>query len=369
MKKIVVAVPHSHSWLWTQTCAASLLRNPPKADVFEVEIVIVDNSPWSPAVRGVTETELSKSFTVMPNYKTNQFHASALDCVVESIPFDYLMAWETDVLALRDGWLEWFLAQMRPTDYAVGHWHHESFVNPSCTLYRGDVLRSMREWCLSRSADDADVLRWGNAFESVAPLDNNMLPGDPGIANMRSWVAGPFADKRGWPVGTRLKEQPSGQLKGPGWYEPGQMLHHWAVEAGYSYTICPTATVRLPQNGLPVHTFYGLSNFDSGRQLEFAELAATGAYTVHMWGGTRALDILKHDVTCQFVAGNTGFWLEREARYWRDSVPQDIQRQTIEMIRKYGFHLRGQGTPDVTDRDRAAAEKVKGHYAGGGVAI
>lgn len=372
MKKIVVVIPHSHTWFWTQTCVASLVRNPPKVDGYKVDIVVVDNSPWSPAIRGLTDTSIVDYYpygmdvTIIPNHKTNKFHASALDCVVERFDFDLLMALETDVLALRPTWLQWFVDQMGQRDFAVGAWHHEQFVNPSCTLYRGDTLRIMDRWC--KSHPDPDVLRWGPQFGRTAPLDNNLpLSENPEsvLQGLKNWIAGPFAEKRGWPDGTELKEKPSGQEKGAGWYEPGQQLHHWAVQEGYTYTVCPSLTTKRGDN-LPLQTLYGASMPDPGRQLEAVELFGN-AETAHLWGGTRALDILKHPVTCQFVKSNTPMWLAREARFWREVVPADVQAQTLELIREFGWHTTGQGSDHVSDRDREAAEFVRACYADGGV--
>lgn len=368
MKRIIVAIPHSHSWFWTQTCVASLIRNPPYAPGYSVWIMVVDNSPWSPAIYGIRQTPLGRALGlhVVGNPKSNRFHASALDTVVERFDFDYLMAWETDVLALRPDWLEWFLNQMKPTDYAVGAWHHEQFLNPSCTLYRGDVLRQMMNWC--KTGAPQDELRWGPDFSLTAPLDSNLpLNENPAavLLNIKSWISGPFAEKRGWPAGTRLKEAPSGQLKGSGWYEPGQALHHWAVQEGYTYTVCPTLTTKR-SDGLPLQTMYGSTMPDPERQLEAVELFGN-AYTAHLWGGTRALDILKHPVTCEFVKANTPMWLAREARFWKHVVPEDIQAQTIALIRKWGWHITGQGSDHVSDRDREAAEFVRQCYREGGV--
>lgn len=372
MKKIVVAIPHSHTWFWTQTCVASLMRNPPQAEGCEIQIVVVDNSPWSPAIRGVQRqyTALGDILSVTPNYKTNKFHASALDCVVEKYDFDYLMALETDVLTLRPTWLQWFVDQMKETDYAVGMWHHEQFINPSCTLYRGSVLRDMLKWCKGGGVRCApqSLLRWGPNFEKTAPLDNNLpLNENPAeaLTKIKEWIAGPFAEKRGWPEGTRLKEEPSGQHKGPGWYEPGQQLHHWAVDNGYTYTVCPTLTTKRADN-LPLQTLYGTSMPDPQRQLEAVEMFGN-AETAHLWGGTRALDILKHPVTCQFVKSNTPMWLAREARFWRQVVPEDVQERTLDLIRRYGWHTTGQGSNHVSDRDHAAAEFVRVCYKEGGV--
>lgn len=382
MPRIIVAIPHSHTWFWTQTCIASLYRNPPVAEGYSVKVILVDNSPWSPAIKGIRNTALGNlpGLHVINNPKTNRFHASALDCVVERFDFDYLMALETDVLALRPEWLQWFVDQMRPTDFAVGMWHHEQFINPSCTLYRGDVLRRMARWCWDGAPQDK--LRWGPDFNESAPLDNNLpLNENPPLAltHIKSWISGPFAEKRGWPTGTVLKETPSGQMKGPGWYEPGQQLHHWAVEEGYTYTVCPTLTTKCG-DGLPLQTLYGpcmvtdattgkpdgITQPDPQRQLEAVELFGN-AMTAHLWGGTRALDILKHPVTCNFVKANTPGWLAREARFWKHIVPSSIQSQTLELIRKHGWHITGQGSDHVSDRDREAAEFVRECYNAGGV--
>lgn len=384
MKRIVVVIPHSHTWFWLQTCVASLMRNPPRANGYDVEVVVVNNSPWSPAIRGINHYDpdnrdnlmgrLSKyvnCVTILPNYKSNKFHASALDCVVEQFEFDYLMALETDVMALRPTWLQWFVDQMRESDYAVGMWHHEQFVNPSCTLYRGDTLRAMDGWC--KNHPSPNTLRWGPMFGKSAPLDSNLTPdvlSDPrdleaALTGFKEWVAGPFAEKRGWPAGTSLKESPTGQEKGAGWYEPGQQLHHWAVEMGYTYTVCPSLTTNR-FDGVPVQTMYGTTMPDPQRQLEAVEMFGN-AETVHLWGGTRALDILKHPVTCQFVKANTPEWLAREARFWKHVVPPDVQAQTLDLIRKYGWHITGQGSDHVSDRDREAAEFVRECYEAGGV--
>ena len=366
MERIIVAIPHSHSWFWTQTCLSSLLRNPPKCNGYEVDIIVINNSPWSPAIKGVTETDLKNipNLHVIENHKTNKFHASALDCVVEKYSFTYLMALETDVMVLRPGWLQWFMDQMYATDYAVGMWHHEQFVNPSCTLYRGNVLRDMEDWC--NRLPEPELLRWGPKFSKnqlIAARQPERDYQDWHDDNI-SWVAGPFAEKRGWPEGTELIEEPSGQMKGPGWYEPGQQLHHWAIQAGHTYTVCPSLTTNV--NGVPVQSMYGATMPDPRRQLEAVELFGN-AETVHLWGGTRALDIIKHDVTCNFVKANTPIWLAREARFWRNTVPDNIKQQTIELIKKHGWHITGQGSDHVSERDKAAQEYVKECYEAGGI--
>ena len=346
------------------------MRNPPLADGYEIEVVVIDNSPWSPAIRGICDTSLDDGISVISNHKSNKFHASALDCIVEDCEFDYLMTLETDVLALHPTWLQWFMNQMRDTDFAVGMWHHEQFINPSCTLYRGDVLSKMLSWC--KNHPDPDVLRWGELFTKAAPLDNNLpLSENPAsvLQGLKDWIAGPFAEKRGWLIGTRLREESSGQMKGPGWYEPGQQLHHWAVDAGYTYTVCPTTTLSRPGN-LPIQTRYGVGKgevVEADWSIQDQLSTPDTVVSAHMWGGTRALDILKHPVTCQFVKANTPMWLAREARFWREVVPPSVQEQTLDLIRKYGWYYTGQGSNHISDRDREAAEFVRACYREGGV--
>jgi hypothetical protein len=224
----------------------------------------------------------------------------------------------------------------------------------------------MLYWC--RNEAPQDELRWGERFINTAPLDNNLpLNENPAsvLEEIKSWICGPFAEKRGWLPGTRLKVEPSGQLKGPGWYEPGQQLHHWAVNEGYTYTVCPTITTTR-DDGMPLQSMYGTSIPDPQRQLEASELIGN-AQTVHLWGGTRALDIIKHEVTCNFVKSNMRMWLMREARFWLETVPDDIQEETRGLIRKYGLHITSQDGNPISERDKLAAQFVKDCYKAGGV--
>ena len=45
----------------------------------------------------------------------------------------------------------------------------------------------------------------------------------------------------------------------------------------------------------------------------------------------------------------------------------DVQAQTLDLIRKYGWYYTGQGSDHITDRDREAAKFVKECYEAGGV--
>lgn len=360
MKRVVVVVPHSHSWFWTQTCLSCLRRYPPVAKGCEVLTVVVDNScDWSPSILGVTGTKLGDGLTVVDNPKPNKFHASGLDAVVEQFDCDYLMALETDVAVLRHGWLQWFMDHLESYQHfaMVGHWHHEAFINPSCTLYRASVLRDMLKWCQANTSDDC---RWGQHFEKVKTMDTQ--------AESIS-VRGPFAEKRGWPEGTVLREPPSGQCKGPGWYEPGQALYAWARHNGdLGYLAVPTFDV-FRSVGWPVHTHYGV-NTPENREYELSELFGAGPYACHFWRGTGALNILKHcDVDLILEPQFRDYCLPREARFWLQAVDQDVREETLDLIRNHGWHTKGCMTDAVTDRDIDGVRVVEECYARGGVVI
>jgi hypothetical protein len=361
LKRCVIAVPHSHTWFWTQVCLSCLERFPPAAEGVECRVVVVDCSPWSPAIRGITDTRLGEKVTVIDNPKPNKYHASGLDTVVERFDCDYLFTLETDVAVLRPDWLPWFVAQLErnPDWFAVGHFHHEGFVNPSCTLYRAWLLRSMAEWC---RANDSDVMRWGPDFSLSETIK------EPAVA---ASVRGPFAEKRGWPQGTRLREPPTGQLKGYGWYEPGQALYHWCREDGdRGYLACPTFdTFKDGDPGWPIHTYYG-QDMPEGRPYELRELFDAGPYACHFWRGTGALNVLKHKIDYdpkeyQFLE----YCLPREARFWSQAVDPGVQKDTLALIHKHGWHVTGCMTPEVTDRDRMAVRLVEDQYRKGGVPL
>jgi len=362
-QKVVVAIPHSHTWLWTQTAVAALAKYPPVADGWEAEIIVVDNSEWSPAIRGVTDTRLGDGVTVVTNTKPEAFHGSALDFVVETIDFDYLMAMETDVCPTSPKWLEWFTGQMEPGVFGVGYWHYEQFLNPSCTLYDGEVLRAMSKWCRQNRMD---VMRWGDRFEKAECLDRRRFWKDYLPAEYVESIAGPFAEVRGWPEGTVLTERPSGQSKGPGWYEPGQSLYHWAVEHGHRAQRCVAVTANA--DGIPRGTFYGCEAPPPCD--DWGAICASEAVAVHFWGGTRSLDMVKRDVTDETTRRYAETWIRREAAIWRQVVPADLQAQAVDLMKRYGWHYRDWLTGgDVQPEQLAGVETVLGIYRSAGVPI
>jgi hypothetical protein len=367
VKKIVVAIPASHGWFWIQTCLTCLTRYPPVAPGFEVKVVVVDNAwDWSPVVRGITDTRLGRHVEVFNNPKLNKFHATALDTVIENYDFDYLMAMESDVCVLRHGWLPWFLAPLEANTnwFAAGAWHHEDCINPSCTLYRGSVLREMDAWC---KVNREIVNRWGDNFEKELVEELLPFPGYRSKEEILSWVAGPFSEKRGWPQGTVLRERPKHQSDGPSHYDPGQALYAWARHNGdWGYLALPTHTAWRKTHW-PYQTVYGADTED--REYELKELLGGNAYACHFWLGTGSLNILKHAVSPQHEEF-MHYGLPREARFWKQVVDPDVQRDTVALIKKHGWHTASKRTGGKPDQgDWAAAVTVESIYREAGIPL
>jgi len=291
-----------------------------------------------------TRDDLPFPIEVSQNDRYSKWHGTALDHVIENYDADYLFTMESDVLVLSDEWLTFFIDKMEKhygskENFSVGHWHGEGFINPSATLYRMDLLKqALKDF----RANKDPMMYWGPNFER----SENILPHyDRFLEDV-----GPFSEKRGWPPGTNLKgPAPSGQMRGPGWYEPAQQLHHWAVEKGFDFLKVPCRHDIDPSRAIPVGTFYGE---DPDYQI------------VHLWGGTRALDLLKHPVSDPTVINNMGFWLQREAEIWNQIVPSDMQEITKELMRNKGWYNR-----PMTEREEAAVKLVMGHYEKGGLIL
>lgn len=333
---VVIAIPLAHTWLWPHSCLARLFQfNPGDVDY---HIVVVDNSwEWATAGYHISDIWKGKEFDVVTNDRHSHWHGTALDYVVEHYDAEWLFAMETDVLALRDGWLQWYIdkAPANHDVFAIGHWHGEQFINPSATLYNMPMLkRAMAEF---RSNKDPNMY-WGPNFERS---DNILAHYDKFLEDV-----GPFSEKRGWRPGTVVDPAPTGQLRGPGWYEPGQQVYHWAEMNGFRSIVLPCSHVCDPERSIPVGTFYGTDPY----------------YIVHTWGGTRALDILKHPVSDPTVNNNMGFWLEREAEVFRTVVPTDIQDKVIDKFNEVGWYNRL-----MSDREKEASRLINGHYRRGGI--
>ncbi len=356
--KIVVAIPHQLTWFWTQTCIAALKRH----TSLPIEIVVVDNG-WdhSPSIRGITQTRLGEGVRVLNADSLAVYtHSTALNQAFrETWPMDYFVSLDSDCVITKDGWLEDALTRLRPTDFATGAWHPEGGVTCSFALYRGEAIKAMAD---ASAADPDRQLHWGENFEKTALVSDTHRGFSQ--AAVDELLSGPFSNVRGFLPGTVMKETPTGQRKGPGWYEPAQMFHYWAVQNGWTYTACPARIIYDAPKGIPTGMFYGVDQ-DSGLDYDQARVAC---WAVHFFGGTRAWDFLNPrggNLDDSAIVNNMAFWIEREAGWWLHVVPEDVRTVTLDLIRKYGFAT---GTPRP-DAPPDAIERIKSWCRAGGVAL
>lgn len=356
--KVVVAIPHQLTWFWTQTCIVALKRH----TSIPIEIVVVDNG-WdsSPSIRGITETRLGEGVRVINNDSLAIYtHSTALNQAFRATwPMDYFVSLDSDCIITRDGWLEEALARLRPTDFVTGAWHPEGGITCSFAVYRGEAIKAMAD---ASAANPDRHLHWGPNFERVADTADTHRPFSP--AAVGELLSGPFSDVRGFLPGTVMKETPTGQLKGPGWYEPGQMFHYWAVQQGYTYTICPARIIYDGGRGIPLGMFYGVEQ-ESG--LDYNQ-CRNACWAVHFFGGTRAWDFLNPrggNLSDAAIVNNMAFWIEREAGWWLNVVPEDVRVDTLKLIKKYGWT----SAPARPDAPPDAVAKIEEWCRRGGVSL
>ncbi len=329
MTKVSVVIPHSHTWFLTQTCVYNLLKYTPLNRHFELSIVLVNNSwDWSPSYYGITETYLNDHVQILRNPCDYRFrtHGSAVDLAFKNIDTELVLTVETDAFPIKTGWLHFFLAHLKESDYACGSWHHEGFINPSFTLYRRKAWEDMKVFCDTYPAPLINAY-WGKDFTIVGTLS------DLEVANI-----GPMGERRGWSPGTKMSNYPSGLHRGPGHYEPGQQFYHWAIENGYTAGIVPHHDTHLW--GIPTGTYYG---YTEGKDVP-------KSFAVHLWGGTRALDSLKNNTVARIFNDpskrnvhdevnlkHMNYWLGREAKNWLHYIPEPLRNETLKLIRTHGW--------------------------------
>ena len=304
MEKIAIALAHGHIPKYLQLVINSMkqTKNHVKADIF-----VAETWPGHASIKAITETDLGDNVTVIQCQRRKHSHATALEEILEHIwdmDYDYMFCTETDCRAIRDGWLDWFHGFLKNDPkkglagffWSEGNNHYN--INPSGTLYRIDMLKQYHE---EARANNSDIFYHpkGNRMGTDAGMD-------PTIKD----VVGCFAETRG------IKDPTPAQLavilRGipqAAWFEPGAWLyarlqHEWLEER------VPCDHIYIPYAGnhtAPEATYYGGKAYP---------------WFIHLWGGTRCYDFLKHPVNDNFVRSCAPEWIIREDKLWRTYVPE-----------------------------------------------
>jgi hypothetical protein len=307
MSRVAIALSHGHAAKWLQVIVNSLktMDNDTDADIY-----VAATWPGHPSIKAITETSLGDNVTLMDCVRRKTSHATGLDEILELIwdkDYEFMFACETDCLACKPGWLDWYVQFMdgKPNVGMAGFFWQEGTnhynINPSATLYRIDMLKKYH----TEVTDNMEDVFWhprGNRSGSDPGMD-------PSIKN----VAGVFSETRG------IKE-PSPQQKAEiekgvpqaAWFEPGAWLYYRSL-GEYEHVKVPVDHIYAKWAGgrAPEGTYYG---------------GKADPQFIHFWGGTRAWDHLKHPVSDRFVKGCSPQWLDRENKIWEQTVPEEHKR-------------------------------------------
>jgi len=313
MSKVAVCVPNGHVTKWYQLLMYSLKKH--KNDV-DFDIFVGNTWPEHPSRRVVEETDLADNVTFIDCKMRKHSHATALDEILDVIQDDpqykYMMAVETDAMACRDGWLDWFVSQMKDDSIAMAgfFWHEGNMhynINPSGTLYNINIIKKYHQ-----EARDNDEGIFYHPKGNKIDTDGGM---DPSIKN----VVGAFAETRGIKNPTQV--QVDVMLKGcsphVSWWEPGAWLYCKTVgEYGAVAVHCDHIYTSYAGHKAPEGTYYG---------------GKVNPQYIHFWGGTRCYDFLKHPVNDNFVKSCAPLWIKREDTIWKQNVPERYRKKVHEV--------------------------------------
>ena len=322
MSKVAIALSHGHASKWLQVIIHSLRT---MENDIDTDIYVAATWPGHPSLKAITETPLGDNVHIHECVRRRQSHATGLDEVLELIAereYKYMFCTETDCMAMKPGWLDWFVQQMQSKENCgmAGFFWNEGTnhynINPSATLYDVEMLLKYNQEC----RDNNEGIFWhprGNRMDTDGGMDPNIKE-----------VVGCFAETRG--IKDPSPEQRKQIEKGvpqAAWFEPGAWLYYRSL-GEYEHVAVPVDHIYQQWAGgrAPEGTYYG---------------GKANCQFVHFWGGTRAWDHLKHPVSDRFVKGCSPQWLDREQQVWCSTVPEEYRMKVVEIYKELG--LEGMG--------------------------
>lgn len=308
-KRVAVAMTHGHVPKWLQTIIYSL-KSVPTNERFDIYVAC--SWPNHPSIKAVTGVPfLANNVTFINCQRRLHSHATGLEEILEHVwnrGYDYFFTCETDCRAVKPGWLDWYMSFMTEGVGMAGFFWSEGTnhynINASGTLYRMEMLKKYH----TEARENNEDVFWhprGNKMGTDAGMD-------PTIKDL----VGCFAETRG------IKDPSPAQLdyilKGipfAAWWEPGAWLYVRSVDEWRNVRVpCDHIYLQTPGQPsvyTPEGTYYG---------------GKADPYFIHYWGGTRTYDFLKHPVTDGFVRGGTPWWIKREDKVWKETVPEDMRK-------------------------------------------
>jgi len=319
MKKVAVALTHGHVAKWSQTSIYSIKS---KKNENPFDIYVANSWPGHCSLKAITGTELGDGVTIIDCVRRKHSHAVGLDEILDLVhdKYEYLFTMETDCMAMKDGWLDWFLSFMRPEVGIAGfYWdegrNHQN-INASGTMYRMKMLWDYQQEV--RANKDRVLYHPSGDKSCDEPGQDSSIPDTVGVFSETRGIKNPTPEQR------QYIERGVPQAA---WFEPGQWLY-CRLQGEWQETRVPVEHIYIQACGhtLPEGTYYGTK---------------ADPYFIHWWGGTRAWDHLKHPVNDNFVKSCSPFWLDREHKLWESTVPKKYRGIVADIYKE--LHIEGMG--------------------------
>lgn len=307
-----VVIPHAYTTRWTQIAVSSLKGHKNEASF---DIIVIDNSPGHPSIRGISETELHNGVMIVTPPDPNMVgHQLALDMAIDYVKTPYYLAWETDVQVMRHGWLDYFLDHVKDEYTAIVGWYwsigiddSRHYISPAGALYNTRILKQLKKECLNNP--DLACCYGRNMDKRIDFMKE--YPHTAGTL-IPQGIWGPFLESRGF-----------GNV-----YPYAKERDHWVPEPGnwvYNRCVMQWECVHLPggmvenehsmETGIPhKYSFIGPSDSE--------------AYLRHYFAGTVSHNFQKHKIP-KHDAVKLPFWLIREHEIWNAVVPEEVKSKSI----------------------------------------
>lgn len=327
MKQATVVIPHAFTSRWSAIAVASLKQHKNKADF---DIIVVDCSPGHPSIKTITETRLGEGVKIVdPPAPNIAGHQVALDHAIDMVETPWFVAWETDVQVVRDGWLDWMLSFIKDDYVVMAGWYwagdfadDRHYISPAGALYRTSTLKMLKEECLRNK--DLAVCYGRNMSKRIDIMKEYPHTGGKLIP---AGIWGPFLEARGF-----------GNV-----YPYSHQKDHWVPEPGnwvYNRCVMQWECIHLPGRFVDNDEMPNAVNL--GVPYKYTDVGPEGeeAYYRHYWAGTVSHNFDKHKIP-SWDAEKLPWWLTREHRIWKEIVPEDVRKMTIEkgLVRTYEEEL------------------------------
>ncbi len=310
-------IPHAYGTRWSQICVASLKAY---KNTSEFDILMIDNSPGHPSIKGISETRLGDGVRIVQPKSNDTGHQLALDQAIDIVERPWFIAFESDVRVMRAGWLDWMFSFVKDDYTAIVGWYWKDpanchdlrhYISPAGSLYRTSILKMLKEECL-RNPDlvccyGRDMSKRINFREQYPHTSGKLIP-------EKNW--GPFCECRGF-----------GNV-----YPYAKDRDYWVMEPGnwiYNRCVMQWECVHLPGDMAVNDEIPSAANLGLPHKYTYVGPSEAEAYFRHYWAGSVSKDFLKHPIP-KYQAVRIPYWMQREYRIWNEVVPEDVRKQTVE---------------------------------------